>query len=272
LKKSDLAERILRRLGYPMIKVELDPQQIYDAIDYARDKFIKWAVGNAIQDTFFTLMLSGGQSVYDLDAGVVDVVNYIDEGDAAGGINTLFTIENYLYNRGIFDPVLNNMEGGYISYHLALDFLKTADRYSVTKFGWRYHHFTNQLEIIPAPDTGNTLSVYNATGGIIEVDSPGFALVRAYMIEGSTITNGWSVGDSDEQIYGSTWILDFATAECKITLGRIRNKFGNFAAMGNTGISLDGSDLIAEGKEEKEQLRESLKNEEVYEGYGIYMG
>ena len=35
--KKQLAEKIKRRLGYPMVKVELHPRQIEDTMDYARD-------------------------------------------------------------------------------------------------------------------------------------------------------------------------------------------------------------------------------------------
>lgn len=272
MKKSDLAELCLRRMGHPMIKIELDPQQVFDAIDYARNKFIKWAVGNATQETFFTMMLSANQYIYDMPAGVVEVIDYDDEGNYAGGINTLFTIDNYLYNQGIFDPIFHNTTGGYISYHLALDFLKTADRYSTSKYNWKYHKYTNQLEIRPPPPSGNSLSVYDDDRSVIVVDSPGFTLIKAYMIEGSTFVSDWEDGDSDEHFYGESWVLDYATAECKIVLGRIRNKFSQFQAMGNIPLSLDGADLIAEGKEEKEKLDDDLKNSEAWTGYGILMG
>ena len=52
--KSDLAELIKRRLGYPVIKVELTQQQIYDTIDYAKYKWVKWGAGNSIVETYFT--------------------------------------------------------------------------------------------------------------------------------------------------------------------------------------------------------------------------
>ena len=78
--KKQLAEKIKRRLGYPMVKVELHPRQIEDAIDYARDKFIKWATGQATSETFFTLLLSAGQNFYDLPVGVTEVLSYDDKG------------------------------------------------------------------------------------------------------------------------------------------------------------------------------------------------
>jgi len=164
--KSDLAEKIKRRLGAPMIKVEIDSSQLFDAIDYARSKFIKWAVGQATQETFITVMLSAGQYVYDLPIGVTEVVSYEDREGTYGDINTLFTIDNFLYNQGAFDMLLNTTGDNYsmISYHIARDFLETVQRYTPSTYNYKYHRYTNQLEIHPAPPSGSSLSALNTDG------------------------------------------------------------------------------------------------------------
>jgi hypothetical protein len=269
--KADLAEKIKRYLGYPMVKVELDTSQIIDAIDYSRSKYIKWAVGNATHEVFFTQMLSAGQYLYDMPIGVTEIVAYETTGTSSG-INTLFTIDNFLYNQGMFEALYNTAGYTLISYHIARDFLETVRKYSPDKYNYKYHRYSNQLEIHPAPSTGNALQVTNSEGEIITVDSPGFILLRAYMIEGSSHSSTWEDGDSDNDFYESTWILDYSIALCKITLGNIRRKFANFASIGNTGISLDGDTLVSEGKEERERLEESLKLEECYTGLGILIG
>ena len=116
--KQHLAQKIKRRLGHPMIKVELDNAGLNDAIDYARHKFIKWAVGQATQEVFFTLALSAGQTVYDLPVGVTEVVAYDDSGSNYGGINTLFTIDNFLFNQGMYQSLFSTAGAGYtlVSY------------------------------------------------------------------------------------------------------------------------------------------------------------
>jgi hypothetical protein len=272
--KKQLAERIKRELGFPMIKVELDDSQIYDSIDLARQKFIKWAVGQSTTEHFFTLMLSAGQNFYDLPVGVTEVVNYNFTTGTGDGINTLFTIENYLFNQGMYEMLYETAGSGYtlISYHIARDFLDTIRKYTPDKYSYNYRRYTNELEIHPAPPSGNSLALTDGTW-----DSPGFILVRAFMIEGSTyntmgLEDYWSPGDTDEDFYGLDWILEYSTALCKIKLGMIRRKFENFASIGNAGVSLDGSDLIGEGKEEKEALEERLKDEETFEGWGIEIG
>ena len=258
MKKVDLAEKVKRRLGAPMVKVELDPSQIYDNIDYAREQYIKWAVGNATQEHFFTLMLSASVATYDMPAGVVEVIGY--ETRSAGSIHTLFTVENYLYNMGMYDQLLmRGASTGYtlVSYHIARDFLETVKRYVVDAYTFKYHKYENTLEIFPTPPTGGTVTVDDIT-----YDSPGFILVRAYMAEGDA-----------EDLYGLPFLLDYVTALCKISLGRVRSKFANFTAIGSTtALALDGDALISEGKEELEVLNEKLRNEECYMGMDIAIG
>jgi len=296
--KADLAERIKRRLGHPVVKVELDPQQIYDAIDYARDKWIKWAVGQATAETFFTVVLSAGKVFYDLPLGVTEVVDYYDNGiGLTGGINTLFTLDNFLYTRdtGIYAFLWNRgYDYSFVSYHLALDFLKTLKRYTPTIYNYKYHPFTNQIEVQPAPPCGNALEIpvsgRECDGTLVTttIDSPGFILLRTFMIEGSHYSgmetenrnaSPWRrkqdsrhSGNMNENFFVSDWIFDYALAESKIILGRIRSKFAGFTSIGNTGIDLDGADLISEGTTEKERLEETLRLEENYEGYPIFWG
>lgn len=251
IKKSDLIEIIKRRLGFPIIKVELDDQQIIDNIEYTRTKYIKWAAGNITQEFFFTLMLSGGVTEYDLDVispGITEVIGY--NTNTAGSIQTLFTMENYMYNSGMYDQMLMRGGGdGYtmVSYHIARDFMETIKRYIVDTYTYTYHKYDNILEILPAPPTADTGS---------------WLLVRAYKIEGA-----------DGDIYKNDWFIDYVSAMCKVSLGRIRTKFANFQAVGsNISLAMDGDALISEGKEEITTLEEKLRSEEVFEGSWIIVG
>ena len=282
--KKDIAEKIIRRFGYPVVKVELEWEHIFDAIDYARDKWLKYAVGNGTSETWITVMLSGGQNFYELPTGVTEVVSYTSDSSGLGKINTLFTIDNYLYTRGFFNGMLgrhyNNQFGtsygwyGYdlIGYHVNLDAWETLQRYMPEKYNWLYHRYNNTLEIRPAPPSGNSLEVYDENSQVITVDSPGYALLKVFMVEGSTISSDWTATSSDELFYTSPWILDYAEAMSKVIVGRIRRKFENFTSIGNTGIALDGADLIAEGREDMEKLDEKLQLEESYIGGDIIIG
>jgi hypothetical protein len=283
--KSQLAERILRNFGAPIIKVELNMEHIYDAIDYARNKYIKWAVGNATQEVYFTIALSAYQYIYDMPVGVTEVLSYYF-GGVSGGINTLFTVDNYLYSQGMFDSLINT-SGEYtlVSYHIVRDFLESLQRYTPDAYNFKYHPYTNQLEIQPPPPSGGSLTYTPTykdancnviTGEEVTIDSPGWILIRSYMLTGSSISNYCTDAtvrkEVYENLYDGEWIIDFATAYSKKTLGIIRRKFNSFGSLGNQGIALDGGEMISEAEAEMERLLEALKKEEVYEGYGIVIG
>lgn len=200
ISRSQLIGKVRRRLGEPMVKVELCDEQIVDHINYARKKWLKWATGNATQEVYFTVLLQAGKAFYDLPAGITEVIEYNDEPIQSGGINTLFTIDNMMFSSGFYG---NIFWGGYdlVSYHLVQDFLTTLRKYRTTPYNWKYHKSTNQLEINPIPARNNQLldvEVVNPTTGLfteVAVDSPGWVLLRAYMVDGSTIpqyTPAWS--------------------------------------------------------------------------------
>jgi hypothetical protein len=57
---------------------------------------------------------------------------------------------------------------------------------------------------------------------------------------------------------GKQWIRRFALALCKETLGQIRSKFNSVPIPGES-VTLNGSALISEGKDEQLKLRDELK-------------
>ena len=57
---------------------------------------------------------------------------------------------------------------------------------------------------------------------------------------------------------GRQWIRQYTVALCRETLGLIRSKFGNIPVPGAE-VSLNGSDLISQGREDKEKLQTTLR-------------
>ena len=57
---------------------------------------------------------------------------------------------------------------------------------------------------------------------------------------------------------GRQWIRQYTLALCMETLGRVRSKFGGIPIPGNT-VNLDGTNLISEGRADRDALRTSLR-------------
>jgi len=250
--KEELRERIRRDLGYPYVKVEVSNDQIDDSIDYASHKYSEWATGNANEEVFFTIPLSAGQSYYDLPEGVIEILDYSEEAGYSGGVNQLFTVENYLYQLGYIPHDLGQSYGNFISYHLALDFLSQMKRYMTNRYTYRYHKDFNQIQVIPPPS--NTLTTE-------------FVLLRTYMLRGAAHPD-WTKDKYYQWLYDQSWVRKYAKELTKEKLGHVRRKFNQFDSIGNSGIKLDGEQLVQEAKEKLENLDEELEKEYVFEGHG----
>lgn len=262
---------IRRKLGAPLIKVELTDDQIIDCISEAIELFVKEAAGQATEPMYMTVMLSGGQTEYELPEGVIDVLDFDDEGYGDTGINTLFTIENQLYNAGILDFTNLSMGTTLISYHMTLDFIKVLQRYTTTGFTWNYDQTERILTIDPAPKDDTVWLTDPETGKKKPVNSPGFLLLKLKGLIGAG-RKGFNIDKAYVEMFNRSWVREYSLACARETLGYVRKKFDSFASVGNTGINLDGDSLVSEGKAEKESLLERLSTKECWEGYGIITG
>ena len=267
---EEMRLKIRRRLGEPVVRVELTDDQIDDAISDSVQRFIRDATGQATSETFFTLQLSSGVNLYQLPAAVIEVIEYDDESMGGGmstgtlgpgGINTLFSVENYMYQQGMFDPVVmagsggGGGAGGLISYKIAMGFLKDMKNMFPSQFTSMYHPYKNQLEILPTPYIGG-----NGTCMV---------LLRTQCLEGTALTD---TTKNYEYFFTKEWVFLYALAKAKQTLGMVRRKFSNFQSIGNTGISLDGDTLVNEANQELDALEKRLYSEEAWSGYGISLG
>lgn len=221
--RNELRQRIVRNLGGGMVKTELCVEHIDDAINTARDLWITWTAGDAHQEVYFLVMLKAGQNVYDMPAGLVDVLAYRDHWGGIGSIGmgagfdselatygtagwytgpeqgstAFFSISNDSWQGLGYGAGSGGPNGLYtmVDTYLALGHLELIQRMRHDKYQWRYHKFANKLEIIPTPECGNSLQVgIPSSGGCPNqfddytyVDSPGFIMVRGQMLAGSTL-------------------------------------------------------------------------------------
>lgn len=302
-----------------MVKTELCAEHLDDAINMARDLWIQWAVGDATQEVYFLLQLRGGQHIYDMPAGLTEVLAYKDHMGGMGFGAFDPELSTYGTARWYTGPEQGNsayfalqspewMGLGYstpggagglytvIDSYLAYGHMELLEKMRPDKYQWRYHKFVNKLEIIPTPECGNQLQVGVPASGSCPgqftdydyVDSPGYVLIRGQMMAGSTLptytpsVSGTLDPDSIsmypsadehylEHIYSHPWIINYATAVAKQTLGLIRRKFSSNSSLGGATISLDGDSLVSEARDDMQRLEEEL-DLKYSTGYDIIIG
>ena len=330
--KQQLINKLIRGLGGSMVKVELCIEDFTDAINMARDYYITFAVGNATQEVYFLLMLEAGRYIYDLPVGITEIVKYHDHfgnmlggyDGAACGYNPLWYTGPEQGNTSFFsqgnDPFMGALGGGmgggvttdggmagspytFVDYYNSMSYINMMHNLRPNKYLWKYHRSTNQLELHPTPECGNTLTKTTPSGDIYNTpsaaypcpsgkykdevfDSPGYVLLRAYVIEGSSLPTyipapsadvGCSMYDQISQttmewLYSHPWIYKYSLAILKQRLGLIRRKFASSSVMGGSSISLDGDALYSDGTTEMQALEEEIDLKWSFTGYGIYLG
>ena len=125
----------------------------------------------------------------------------------------------------------------------------------------RMSHFSyelrdNKLRLHPIPYTGGPRKMY------VEFSIPEDSWSRSdSKTKGVNNMNTLPIGNlpfvSINSI-GKQWIRRFALALSKEMLGQVRSKFGSVPIPGET-VTLNGTALISEGKDEQDKLREELK-------------
>ena len=156
---------------------------------------------------------------------VIDV--YSHEEAASSSLNTLFTIEQTLAQQTYFSYAMGNYGFDLISWYVLKQWLETREKMLSTKRYFKFDDRTQHLLLLPEPKEKERFY------GVVScyVEKPIRFLIK------------------------EPWVYQYALALTKITLGRVRGKFGNAQLFGGT--SLDTS-ILQEGLQEKKELETML--------------
>jgi len=156
---------------------------------------------------------------------VMEVFSY-DE-STSSSLNTLFTIEQTLAQQTYFSYAMGNYGFDLISWYILKQWLETREKMLSTKRYFKFNERTQHLLMIPEPKTGEKF----------------YGVVSCYVEKQIT------------DLIKEPWIYQYASALTKITLGRVRGKFGNAQLFGGTGLD---TSILQEGILEKKELEERL--------------
>ena len=155
---------------------------------------------------------------------VVDVVDF-EEGSTTG-INTLFTLEQTLAQQTYFSYALGNYGFDLLSWYSLKEFMDTREKLLATTRDLKFDPRTQYLTMYPQPNENRFYGVISCY-----VERPIRDIVK-------------------EQ-----WVYQYALALSKITIGRVRSKFGGVSLLGGGALNYD---LLQEGLTEKKELETLL--------------
>lgn len=241
--RTDFKDYCLRRLGFPVIDINIDDSQVEDRID---DALQYW------QDYHF----DGLQKVYyikaiqqsDIDQKYIDLS---DARDAANnrleitGVTRIFPVTDSQATVNMFDlryqlrlnELYDFTSASYINYTLTMQHLRTLELLFVGEVPIRYQRHMEKLYI-------------DWAWGAQEAPVGTVVVAECYAIINPDVYN---------RVWSDRWLKEYATALIKRTWGANLKKFNNIQLPG--GVTLNGDKIYDEAFEEIKALEEKMASE-----------
>ena len=241
--RNDFRDYVLRRLGYPVIEINVDDDQIEDRIDDGLQLFREYAADGQLriyQPVLITQAMLDVKSI-NLDTAlpaiagrILDVVKVFMIGDSTSNVN-------------FFD----------IKYQMRLNDL--ADLATGVGDLAYYEHMQQYLSMIDLKLTGQPQIQFSRHSGTLfiagDLRDGGDIKVGDYIMLEMFVEEAESVGG----VYNNLFMKNYVTAILKKQWGENISKFEGMTLPG--GVTLNGRQLIDDAKEEIEREIEKLRNE-----------
>ena len=228
--RAELKEFCLRRLGKPVIEVNIDDDQMEDRIDEALAYYQDYHFDGS-ERTFLKHVVTADDKTNEYititDGNIIGVVNIFDIGDA--------TSTNNLFN---------------VRYQIALNDLYDLSRYDLVPF---YMNFMN-IRFIEEILIGKQPLRYNRHVNKLHIDLDwGKVEVGFYLIaEVYAKINPETYSD----VYADRWLMRYTTSLFKVQWGQNLSKFVGMQLPG--GIQFNGDQIYQQGVEDKRNLEQEM--------------
>ena len=228
--RTELKDYCLRRLGYPVVDINVDDEQVEDRIDDAL-KYYQDYHYDGTERIFLKHQVTADDIANEyitIPEAVIGVVRVFDIGDAIQS-STLFNIRYQIHLNDLFDFTSTT----YVPYVTAMRHVEMLEEIFVGKKPIRFQRHKNQLNI--DMDWGN------------DVIAGDYVIIECYRILDP---------DTYTDVYGDKWLLRYTTALIKRQWGENLKKFEGMTLPG--GVTFNGQKIWEEATEEINKLEEEM--------------
>lgn len=239
--RAELKDYCLRKLGFPVIDINVDDDQLDDRIDDALTKFRDYHY-DGTEEIYLAHQVTAG-----------DISNtYVTLADSIVGVNRVLPINSDTISSSgsqgfnIFDinyqirlnDFYNLLSSSYTYYVISREHLSMLDMIVTGELPFTFNKKTHQLKV---------LMDWN---GRIAVDD--YLVFYCYrVVDPGTYSKVWS----------DTWVKSYTTALFKLQWGSNLTKYANYTLPG--GLVVNGEKIYNDAIEEVERLAKDLR--ETYE-------
>jgi len=235
--RTELKDYCLRKLGFPVVDINIDDDQLEDRIDEGLQKFREFHY-------------DGTETVY-LAHKITsaDILNkYVQLADSIIGVSRVFPYTGV--------SVASTSSAGFnmfdINYQLRLN-----DFYNLTSSSYTYYVIAREhLAMLDMIVTGEMPYTYNRKVNKLEVitDWNKFNIGNYMAFEAHRVVDE----ETYSKVYNDLWLKEYTTALFKQQWGTNLKKYGNYVLPG--GLVINGQQIYDEASLEVEKLNEKLRD------------
>jgi len=227
--RASFVEYCLRKLGKPVIEINVDPDQVDDRIDEALRYFWDYHFDGA--DKIYYKYQVTAQDISNrfitMPDNIIGVVNIFEIGQSLN-TNNLFNIRYQIALNDLYTLTSVSM----VPYYMAMQHVQFLEQILVGKQPLRYNRHQNQLFI-------------DMDWTIINVND--YLIVEAYQIvDPDVYTRAWS----------DRWLARYAEALIKQQWGQNLKKFEGMQMPG--GLKFNGQKIFDEATQERKELETEM--------------
>lgn len=230
--KSDIFDYVRFSLGDGMVDVDLDPVHYEQALNQAIIRY-RQRSSNSVEESYSFLELIENTNTYQLPNEVISVRNVFKRNIGANS-GTSSQYEPFEAGFVNFYMIQSGRVGGLSTYFMYSSFLKEAAKMFGGFLNYTFNKTTKQITIMRRPRAqAETILLWTEN----------------YKPDSILLTD----------IYSSPWLREYTLAKCMMMLGEARSKFSTLPGP-QGGTSLNGTDLLARGKEKMDALEMEITN------------
>jgi len=227
--RAEFKEWCLRKLGRPVIEINVDDDQVDDRVDEAISYYNDYHF-DGTEKTFLKHQLTANDisnEYISVPESIIGITNIYDIGDTLS-TNNIFNVRyqwslNHIHDIGKYD--LSN-------YYLSMQHIQFIEEILVGKQPLRYNRHVNKLYIDMDWD---------------KVSAGDYIVADCYQVlDSDTYTDMWK----------DRWLQNYATAKIKYQWGSNLTKFNGMQLPG--GVQFNGEQILQDAQAEIQRLEEEM--------------
>jgi hypothetical protein len=227
--RDEFKEWCLRKLGKPVIEINVDDDQVEDRIDESLSYYWDYHFDGA-ERTFLKHQLTADDitnQYITVAENIIGVVNLFDIGDALS-VNNLFNIRYQFALNDMFDLSSYRLQ----EYMMAMQHIQFIEEMLVGKQPIRYNRHINRLYI-------------DMDWQRVNVDD--YIVAECYKIVDPTVY---------ADVYKDRWLQNYTSAKIKYQWGSNLTKFNGMQLPG--GVTFNGEQILQDARDEIQRLEEDM--------------